>query len=147
LNASEHKLGPQDRNSLTYFSQTAKEGDIILCLASQTEICAMGVVTGSYFYQEDVPQGVREDYQHVLPVNWLLKDIRYDIRKQNGDCMLRPKTMYPLRRIVASDLLNDLRDVGFNLAESQKTAPAPHVLIIDEINRGNISRIFSNSSP
>ncbi|MDU4353680.1 AAA family ATPase [Phytobacter diazotrophicus] len=142
LNASEHKLGPQDRNSLTYFSQTAKEGDIILCLASQTEICAMGVVTGSYFYQEDVPQGVREDYQHVLPVNWLLKDIRYDIRKQNGDCMLRPKTMYPLRRIVASDLLNDLRDVGFNLAESQKTAPAPHVLIIDEINRGNISRIF-----
>lgn len=142
LNAAEHKLGSNDCKTLTSFSQTAKEGDIILCLASQTEICAMGVVKGTYFYQENVPQGVREDYQHVLPVSWLLKDIRYDIRKQNGDCMLRPQTMYPLHRVVPSDLLNALRDAGFNLTESQKAEPTPHVLIIDEINRGNISRIF-----
>lgn len=142
VNAEELKLGPNDRHSLTYFSQTAKEGDIILCLASQTDICAMGVVTGAYFYQDTVPQGVREDYQHVLPVNWLLKGIRYDIRKQNGDCMLRPQTMYPLRRIVPSDLLTALREAGFTLPETQKPVLTPHVLIIDEINRGNISRIF-----
>ena len=135
-------LGRNERNSLAYFSQEAKPGDILLCLASVNEICAVGVVTGSYEYQPDTPSGVREDYVHRLPVNWLLSNIRFNILSLNDNCSLRPMTMYPLWRINVTDLFAGLREAGYPLTQRQTTAPLPHVLIIDEINRGNVSRIF-----
>lgn len=135
-------LGRNDRNTLNSFSKVAKEGDIILCLASSKEIGAMGVVTGEYRYEEKVPHGVRQDYQHVLPVKWLLTGIRFDVRKLNGDCILLPQTMYPLHRIQLPALLSTLREAGHVLAEPVKPTATPQVLIVDEINRGNISRIF-----
>lgn len=135
-------LGRNERNSLAYFSQEAKPGDILLCLASVNEICAVGVVAGPYEYQPKTPSGVREDYVHRLPVNWLLSNIHFNILSLNDQCSLRPMTMYPLWRINVTDLFAGLREAGYPLTQRETTEPLPHVLIIDEINRGNVSRIF-----
>ncbi|WP_254633618.1 AAA family ATPase [Pantoea sp. GbtcB22] len=137
-----HNLKRNARHSLAYFSREAKLGDILLCLASITEICAVGVVTGRYEYQPTPPAGVREDYVQRLPVKWLLSDIRFNITSLNDQCTLRPMTMYPLWRINVSDLFSALRAEGYSLTDQSKPQPLPHVLIIDEINRGNVSRIF-----
>lgn len=135
-------LGRNERNSLAYFSQEARPGDILLCLASINEICAVGVVTGPYSYQPEAPPGVRTDYVHRLPVNWLLSNIRFNILSLNEQCSLRPMTMYPLWRINVADLFAGLREAGYPLTQRETAEPLPHVLIIDEINRGDVSRIF-----
>jgi 5-methylcytosine-specific restriction endonuclease McrBC GTP-binding regulatory subunit McrB len=62
-------------------------------------------------------------------------DLRvHDIYEMNGSTNLTRTTVYPLDRISLQDF------VGL-LPEHHKTEE-PYVLIVDEINRGNISRIF-----
>lgn len=123
-----------------------EEGDVLVCLGTRKSICAVGVVSGDYEYNPDVPEGVRKDYVHRLPVNWLLNDIDFDITTLNGGRGMTLKTVYPMSRIGWPELQQGLRQAGFSL-EVEAKQPAtgqklPYVLIIDEINRGNISRIF-----
>lgn len=140
------KLGRNDRSSLSSFGQEIEEGDVLVCLGTSKSICAVGVVTGEYEYTPDVPDGVRKDYVHRLPINWLLTDIDFDITTLNGGFGLTLKAVYPINRISWPELQHSLRQAGFSLP-SEANQPAtperlPYVLIIDEINRGNISRIF-----
>ncbi|RRV03865.1 hypothetical protein EGJ28_23065 [Stutzerimonas xanthomarina] len=140
------KLGSNDRSSLTSFANEIEEGDVLVCLGTRKSICAVGVVTGEYEYNSQVPEGVRKDYVHRLPVNWLLTDIDFDIGELNGGRGLTLKTVYPMSRINWPELQQGLQQAGHRLVEETKQAVTgpklPYVLIIDEINRGNISRIF-----
>ncbi|QCT98980.1 hypothetical protein FEV13_03710 [Stutzerimonas degradans] len=140
------KLGSNDRSSLTSFANEIEEGDVLVCLGTRKSICAVGVVTGEYEYNPQVPEGVRKDYVHRLPVNWLLTDIDFDIGELNGGRGLTLKTVYPMSRINWPELQHGLQQAGHRLVEETKLAVTgpklPYVLIIDEINRGNISRIF-----
>lgn len=140
------KLGSNDQSSLASFGSEIEEGDVLVCLGTRKSICAVGVVAGEYEYNPDVPEGVRKDYVHRLPVNWLLSDIDFDITALNGGRALTLKTVYPLNRISWPELQQGLQQAGLSLASEAKQPPTgsklPHVLIIDEINRGNISRIF-----
>ncbi|WP_256579252.1 AAA family ATPase [Pseudomonas sp. YY-1] len=140
------KLGSNDQSSLASFGGEIEEGDVLVCLGTRKSICAVGVVSGDYEYNPDVPEGVRKDYVHRLPVNWLLNDIDFDITTLNGGRGMTLKTVYPMSRIGWPELQQGLRQAGFSL-EVEAKQPAtgqklPYVLIIDEINRGNISRIF-----
>lgn len=140
------KLGSNDRSSLTNFGRDIVPGDVLVCLGTRTQICAVGVVTGEYEYAEKAPPGVREDYVHKLPVRWLATDLSFDITPLNQGVGLTLKTVYPLTRISWSALQDALRNAGVALAGEQAAKGAveskPYVLIIDEINRGNVSRIF-----
>lgn len=140
------KLGSNDQSSLASFGNEIEEGDVLVCLGTRKSICAVGVVTGEYEYNPEVPEGVRKDYVHRLPVNWLLTDIDFDITELNGGRGLTLKTVYPMSRISWPELQQGLQQTGLSLVGEAKrpvTGPKlPHVLIIDEINRGNISRIF-----
>jgi 5-methylcytosine-specific restriction protein B len=139
------KLGSNDKSSLSSFGREIEEGDVLVCLGTRKSICAVGVVTGEYEYTPDVPEGVRKDYVHRLPVNWLLNDIDFDITALNGGLGLTLKAVYPISRISWPELELGLRQAGFSLAREAKQPAGeklPYVLIIDEINRGNISRIF-----
>ncbi len=139
------KLGSNDRSSLDSFVRGVEPGDVLVCLGTRKTICAVGVVTGEYEYQQEVPQGVRKDYVHRLPVNWLLKDIDFDITLLNGGVGLTLKTLYPMNRLSWPELKGALQEAGHSLAGESPAAvreKLPYVLIIDEINRGNISRIF-----
>ncbi|EJV1364806.1 TPA: AAA family ATPase [Pseudomonas aeruginosa] len=140
------KLGSNDKSSLASFGSEIEEGDVLVCLGTRKSICAVGVVTGEYEYNPEVPEGVRKDYVHRLPVNWLLTDIDLDITELNGGRGLTLKTVYPMSRISWPELQQGLQQAGLSLVgEAQRPVAGPklpHVLIIDEINRGNISRIF-----
>lgn len=140
-----YELSSSAQSSLTNFAFKIVPGDVLVCLGSRTEICAVGVVTGEYQHTEQVPVGVRPDYVHKLPVNWLATGFKFDITSLNQGVALTLKTVYPLTRISWPALQEALHREGVVLAEEEAAAPAatePHVLIIDEINRGNISRIF-----
>ena len=145
LNEVGQKLGTKVQSTLDNFSQQITIGDIVVCLASTTTISAVGVVTGDYEYTPKVPAGVRDDYVNKLPVRWLVTGINFNILEVNKGVRLTLQTVYRLSRITWPDLLQALTTAGVKLSVPvQPSAPThePYVLIIDEINRGNVSRIF-----
>lgn len=146
------ELGSNDRSTLGDFSQNVQRGDILLCIGSATEVAAVGVVQGEYLYEPSPPDGVRKDYKNVLPVKWLATDLKFSMLDLNANKRFTLKTVYEITRITWSELLRSLVESEVKLdgrdgeaGSAGVPAPAksePHVLIIDEINRGNVSRIF-----
>ena len=120
-------------------------GDIVLCIRSVTEVQAVGVVTGEYFYQQEPPSELAAPhYQHVLPVKWLATDLEFSILPHNGNTSFTQQSVYELKRISWTDLRAALKAAGTDILgpATSGNPPEPYVLIIDEINRGNISRVF-----
>ncbi|MDX1725152.1 MAG: AAA family ATPase [Pseudomonas sp.] len=140
------KLGTNDQSSLANFGLNVEPGDVVVCLSTTREISAVGVVTGEYEYSPTVPVGVRKDYVHRLPVHWLATGLNFDITGLNQGVKLTLKTMYELWRISWPALQSVLLREGIALAgefvQPEEAANQPYVLIIDEINRGNVSRIL-----
>lgn len=134
--------GKNNQNSLTYFSQDMAEGDIVLCIDSNTSVEALGVVTGEYKYQEDgLP--TRQDYCHQIPIKWLAKGFSVGFKELNGNKQFNLPTCYPLSRLSVSDALKHLAEHDVTITTTQpETNHDNYVLVIDEINRGNISKIF-----
>lgn len=138
-------LGTNDRSSLRDFSQEIEPGDVLLCIGSEDQFQAVGVVQGGYEYQATPPADVRPDYVNVLPVHWLAKGLSLDIRPLNGGRKFTLKTVYEMGRFGWPELADYLEASSIKLdgaAPAQQSKGLPHVLIIDEINRGNISRVF-----
>ena len=135
-------LTSQNKNTITQFCSAINEGDLLLCISSVKTIQAVGVVKGDYEYKE---QGIldRNDFRHTLPVEWLKTDLDLDIHSLNDNTNLVQKTVYELDRFTEADFfqLMEKNEISFG----QKPVPETkdnYVLIIDEINRGNISKIF-----
>ncbi|MDR6154188.1 hypothetical protein QF021_002277 [Acidovorax delafieldii] len=145
LDDPELPLGINERHALKDFGKNITPGDVVVCLATKTTISAVGVVTGDYEYTPQVPAGVRPGYVHKLPVKWLATGLDFNILELNRGVQLTLKAVYHLWRIQWPDLLAALRHQGVTFqttATPSKAAAEPYVLIIDEINRGNIARIF-----
>lgn len=138
-------LGSNDRNTLLTFACETEPGDVILCIGSDTTAQAIGVIQGEYVHQPVTPPGVQNDYANVLPVKWLATSLSLDILTLNDGRRFTQKTIYAIDRFGWPELLGLLEDNAIVLEGSTKREQLrnlPHVLIIDEINRGNISRIF-----
>lgn len=118
---------PSGKTQLNIFVNKMKPGDIVLSCYSKTQIDAIGVITGDYEWS-----GNYGYYNRVRKVKWLLKDIREDIVNLNGGHVLTLSTVYELKI--------DPKDIIAIVKKHQDMNR--YVFIIDEINRGNISRIF-----
>ena len=143
--ASYQQLGSNDRNTLQAFSSEMQPGDIVLCIGSATTIQAIGVVQGDYAYEPSPPKGVRKDFGNVLPVRWLATDLALNLQTLNGGIRFTLKTVYEISRFNWSELATVIESAGIKLKglqSKQQRQPLDHVLIIDEINRGNVSRVF-----
>lgn len=117
-----------------YFRNEVKIGDLLIVSKGNGSFRAIGEVVGPY---EFAP---REDggYAHRRKVNWLWHD-------RNGapvdDILAKRFSMLTIYRLARADL---------NLAALERLLtsqdpggpPEPFVLIIDEINRANISKVF-----
>jgi len=139
------QLGSNDRNTLHAFSNEVQPGDVVLCIGSVITVQAIGVVQDAYHFQDKVPSGVRADYKNVLPVHWLATGLSLNIRPINGGTRFTQKSVYELSRFNWPELASLIEADGIELEgapPTQQRAPLDHVLIIDEINRGNVSRIF-----
>ncbi|MEZ8357561.1 AAA family ATPase [Vibrio splendidus] len=137
-----NSLGKNDQNSLNYFSQEMKKGDLVLCINSNTSVEAVGVVDGDYQYVEGGIEG--KGYAHHLPVKWLASGFSVDFRSINDNKRFNLPTCYPLSRLSVIDVLSHLsaNEVEVRSQDRLTKGHDRYVLIIDEINRGNISKIF-----
>lgn len=137
-------MGSNDRSSIKDFSENIEIGDVLLCLKDQKTIRSVGIVTSDYVFDTSF-KGLAE-FHHTRKVNWILRDINFDIYTLNNNTNLTQKTCYKINRFTWDDLAKSLEHQDYSL-DSQSISNSPkasnnHVLIIDEINRGNISRIF-----
>ncbi|WP_060981889.1 AAA family ATPase [Vibrio splendidus] len=138
-----NKLGALAKSSIMEFSGRMSEGDIVVCVKGQWSIQAVGFVSGDYQYRE---QGIedRSDFCHVMPVKWLATNLDVNLYALNDNTRLTLKTCYELTRFNTTELYELLMKEGVVLNRNETTSHKQqnYVLVIDEINRGNISKIF-----
>jgi 5-methylcytosine-specific restriction endonuclease McrBC GTP-binding regulatory subunit McrB len=139
-------LSVRNHAALEDFSEKMKQGDVLLCFKDQFTIRAIGIVTSEYRFDSVATHTDEREYAHVRNVNWLIKGISLDMRNLNGSKRMVQQTLYELGRVNWKSLLAEVERQGIRLpgvGESETSKPSPnHVIIIDEINRGNIARIF-----
>ena len=113
-------------------------GDIVLSCYSSREIDAIGIVTGEYEWRGDS----FKHYKRVRTVRWLVKGIKEDIVGINGGKTMTLSTVYRLNNISVDAVIDILKKHNAAGSTSAEKNTKPYVLVIDEINRGNISKIF-----
>ena len=112
-------------------------GDIVFSCYSARSIDAIGVVTGEAEWHDEY-----KDYKRLRKVEWLLKDINEDIYELNGQTSMTLGTVYRLNNITLDKVFGILNSYGVSNPTEAKKNTRPYVLVIDEINRGNVSKIF-----
>lgn len=125
----------EGKTILNAFINTMKVGDIVMSCYSSRTIDAIGIVTGEYEWHDNF-----EHYKRVRRVKWLVKGINEDIVKLNDDKTMTLGTVYRLNAITLDKVksLLDKHEASKTLIDNNK----PYVIVIDEFNRGNVSKIF-----
>lgn len=116
------------------FRNWIKRGDIVIVSKGNGSFRAIGEVTGPYEYAP------REDggYFHRRAVNWLWSD-RAGVPVE--EIYAKRFSMRTLYMLTPSDL-NMVALERYITSQEPGGPPEPFVLIIDEINRANISKVF-----
>ena len=118
---------------LRSFQHEMQCGDIVLSCYSAKEIDAIGIVTGEYEYRDD-----GSHYPRYRTVKWLVKNIRENIVELNHGKNMTLSTIYKLK-IAVNDILDIVKKYSTNTNANNTDK---FVFIIDEINRGDLSKIF-----
>lgn len=124
------------QREINAFINKMQIGDVVLSLFSKTSIDAIGVVAGDYEWDESF-----SNFSRVRKVKWLLKNIRENILELNKGSQLSQQAVYQLRNMSLQDI-SSLLDKYSVKPSHQKTSAEPYVFVIDEINRGNVSKVF-----
>lgn len=123
------------------FVNRMKVGDLVVISDGNYKFRAVGEITGNYAF---IPADDNWDgfYQQSRPVRWLRTfnpSLSHDLIMNK---IFSQQTIYELKpSVIDLSRLENLL-VGEDVETTQPTGRSPYVLIIDEINRGNISRIF-----
>ena len=108
------------------------EGDIIVVSNGNKSFRGIAEVTGEYEFVDDAP------FHQIRPVKWLAV---FEPAKPVGEIFHKGFSMQTLYKLSAGGLNFDKLDALLS-AEVDEPVTQPHVLIIDEINRANISKVF-----
>ena len=125
----------EGKQILDAYINKMKVGDIVMsCYSSQT-IDAIGVVVGDYEFEDKFP-----NYKRVRRVNWLVKNINENIVEMNDGKTMTLGTVYRLNSITLDNVKSILEkyDTSSKMEENDKA----YVMVIDELNRGNVSKVF-----
>ena len=125
----------EGKQILDAYINKMKIGDIVMsCYSSQT-IDAIGVVVGDYEFDDSLP-----NYKRVRRVNWLVKNINENIVEMNDGKTMVESSVYRLNSITLNDVKSILEkyDTSSKMEENDKA----YVMVIDELNRGNVSKVF-----
>ena len=128
------------RQAIHNFQEVMRKGDIVISCYSATEADAIGVVTGDY---EWVPAfSKKEGYCRARGVKWLYKG-RVPISQEiNEEYKLSLSAVYQLKRCSVAKIRDLLKRLNSSKKEIGQDHSQAYVLIIDEINRGNIPKVF-----
>ena len=118
------------------FKNVVKIGDLVVISDGNHKFRAIAEVTDDYEFLETEE---RRGYQQLRKVKWLRIYNPSLPKERLFDKSLSQMTIYQLRNTTINrEKLKQLLTPESNTNSSE----LPHLLIIDEINRGNISRIF-----
>ena len=126
--------GAAGRHILNYFINDMSIGDIVMSCYDCNTVDAIGVVTGEYEWHDEYAE-----YKRLRKVNWIVNGIEENIIKINNGIKLSSPTLYKLK-INLYDVMDIIKKYSNDVIELEEKKN--HVFIIDEINRGNISKIF-----
>lgn len=120
------------------FKNSMEIGDIVVIEKSNKSIDAIGVITGDFVYKKDVK------YPRSREVHWLVKDIDQDMIQYlpKGRKQLSRFSVFSFDYIGMDTISEILKKHQADLSIKVDHETKPCVFIIDEINRGNISKIF-----
>ncbi len=120
---------------LNAFYNKMQIGDLVFSCFSERTIDAIGVITSGPKWDDRYSW-----YKRLRDVKWLVKGINEDIVKLNNDHVMTSSSVYKLS-VSTTDAMDLLKKFRPDLFKSNVQF-FNHVFIIDEINRGNISKIF-----
>lgn len=127
--------GKSGSKALNAFCNRMKKGDFVVSCYSQTQTDAVGIVVSDVYRLDE------EGYRLTRDVRWLWKGKPTEISSDYLDgYIFTLSTVYSItKRFTPARIHEFLEKKG---VLSQKREFPPFVLAIDEINRGNISKIF-----
>ena len=105
-----------------------KKNDIVFISNGNSRVRAIGQITGDYFYNDETE--IR--YNNFRPVKWLATDLDIPV-EMVYEKKFSQQSIYGMYK-------EQVKKEFFQA--NQKSVPDNYVLIIDEINRGNVSQIF-----
>ncbi len=115
----------------SYIFNKMNIGDIVVISKGNHIIDAIGVITGEYSYNDQTPT----DFLHFREVDWIVTDMDASPEKFI-DKQISQQSIY---EFYAEDVKKDVfKELTSEAAKDDK----PYVIVIDEINRGNVSSIF-----
>lgn len=118
------------------FRNGVKEGDILIVTKGNLRFRAIGEFTGDYEYR----RRPKDNYAHRRAVRWHWVDREGVSYSEIYALRFTQKTIYWLDR---NELIVPALERYLNSQPADdETEPEPFVLIIDEINRANISKVF-----
>jgi hypothetical protein len=128
-------LEPTAAQQLNYFIHYLKKGNYVIIGNGNKYVKAIGKVTGDYEYIENSPI----QFNHFRKVEWVFVDENIPIEEiyERG---LSQKTMYKIDETALK--IDFFTNNGQETLENINTQEKKFVIIIDEINRGNVSSIF-----
>ncbi|MEO8588128.1 MAG: AAA family ATPase, partial [Flavobacteriales bacterium] len=122
-----------DHTAMSYFAHYLKDGNYVIVTSGNFVVRAIGRVTGGYYYDPKSEIG----YPHFRKVEWLVKNEVIPALEVYG-IPFSQQTIYKLKKESVQ-----LDFFAPNKALSSGADPAKRfVLIIDEINRGNVAGVF-----
>ncbi len=125
----------EGKQILDAYINKMKVGDIVMsCYSSQT-IDAIGVVVSDYEFEDKFP-----NYKRVRRVNWLVKNINENIVEMNDGKTMTLGTVYRLNSITLDNVKSILEK--YNTSSKMEENDKAYVMVIDELNRGNVSKVF-----
>ena len=116
---------------LRYLRLEMKKGDLVFVSEGNDTVRAIGIVDGDYFMNKDAP--IR--YKQFRKVKWIYKNLELPVADFYGNAFTQG-TLWRLKPHLVRR--------GYFAPPVKKSGEADqrYVLVIDEINRGNIAAIF-----
>jgi 5-methylcytosine-specific restriction protein B len=128
---------PKSQASFVHrFKNELKVGDLVVASLGNTQFRGIGEVTGEYEHVEDAP------FNQMRTVRWLYI---YELGRPVAEIYGLGFNMRSLYRLDPAQIKYEgLANLLYPSADPMPHPdhPLPHVLIIDEINRANISKVF-----
>jgi 5-methylcytosine-specific restriction endonuclease McrBC GTP-binding regulatory subunit McrB len=137
-------ISSEDLNpSQVLFRDGMRVGDLILLATNSDRIGAVGVVQDEYEFDPGSDSLFALNYAHARSVNWLATNLNVGAQTITGRRFAPPT----LQRVAGATAAEIVQRLGLSQPDStneagQAAGIRPHVLIIDEINRGNVAKIF-----
>ena len=128
-----NKLEKFAAQAVNYFIHYIKPGDYIIVTYGNLQFRAIGKVSDNYEYKNVVGLNVHQ----FRKVEWLLKNVELPYE----DLYNKQFSQQSIYRLNKQQIKKDFF-VKTDIQKVESKKPKNYVLIIDEINRGNISQIF-----